>query len=75
MGWSYSQSTMPRAKKFLQRARSVPGRPLGRVASSVKRLIQAYSGCPSALSETAATNGTLFSEPRPALPPGSSPPR
>jgi len=32
-------------------------------------------GWPSSLSETAATKGTLFSEPRPALPPLRSPPR
>ncbi len=31
-----------------------------------------YRGRPSALSEMAATNGTLFSEPRPALPPANS---
>ena|GEM_PF-6452673 len=35
--------------------------------------ILAYSGCPSGLREIAATNGTVFSEPRPALPPVSSP--
>ena len=34
-----------------------------------------YRGRPSALSEMAATKGTLFSEPRPALPPANSPPR
>ena len=42
------------------------------MASSVKprtRLSLSCSGWPWALSETAATNGTLFSEPRPALPP------
>ena len=32
-------------------------------------------GCPSSLSETAATKGTLFCEPRPTLPPLRSPPR
>lgn len=32
------------------------------------------TGYPSGLSETAATTGTLLSEPRPALPPASSPP-
>src|ERR1035437_3907250 len=32
-------------------------------------------GWPWSLVSTATTNGTLFSEPRPALPPGGSPPR
>ena len=35
----------------------------------------AYSGLPWSLSETAAMKGTLFSEPRPGLPPARSPPR
>jgi hypothetical protein len=32
-------------------------------------------GWPSSLREAAATNGTLFSEPRPTLPPVRSPPK
>src|SRR5262245_29652499 len=38
-------------------------------------LKQAYSGRPSAVVCTAATKGTLFSAPRPVLPPENSPPR
>ncbi len=36
---------------------------------------QASCGHPSGVVCTAAMNGTLFSEPRPVLPPGNSPPR
>ena len=42
---------------------------LGQIASLT------YWGFPSSLSETAATKGTLFSEPRPGVPPLRSPPR
>jgi hypothetical protein len=49
-----------------------------RIAARVKPdtgVILTYRGCPSSSNDSAATNGTLFSEPRPALPPLSSPPR
>ena len=36
---------------------------------------QAKTGAPDSVVCTAATNDTLFSDPRPGLPPGSSPPR
>src|SRR5450755_3094754 len=36
---------------------------------------QHNTGCPASVVCTAAMNGTLFSEPRPALPPERSPPR
>jgi len=38
-------------------------------------VILACIGCPASLRETAATMGILFSDARPALPPGRSPPR
>ncbi len=38
-------------------------------------VILAYRGCPSGFRDTAATTGTLFSEPRPAVPSVSSPPK
>ncbi len=37
--------------------------------------ILAWIGCPAAFKKIAATMGTMFSDPRPALPPGRSPPR